>query len=61
MKTKEIDHYAIPPEGYEYVLKLVDGAWRIDDRRTRNLDGRWIHRVFNRPLATLGQAMGRVR
>ena len=46
VKTKEIDHYALPAEDYEYVLKLVDGAWRIDDRRTRNVDGRWIHRVF---------------
>ena len=46
VKTNEIDHYALPPEAHEYVLKLVDGAWRIDDRRTRDLDGRWIHRVF---------------
>jgi hypothetical protein len=46
VKTKELDHYALPPEDYEYFLKLVNGAWRIDDRRTRNLDGRWIHRVF---------------
>jgi hypothetical protein len=46
VRTREMGHYALPPAEYEYLLKIVEGEWRIDDRRSRNLDGRWIHRLF---------------
>jgi hypothetical protein len=46
VRTRELSHYALPPDEFVYVLKLVEGVWRIDDRRSRGLDGRWIHRIF---------------
>jgi hypothetical protein len=33
------------PDAYEYVLERADESLRIADRRTRDLDGRWIHNV----------------
>ncbi len=46
VRTLEAGHHALPRMECEYRLRLVDGAWRLDDRREGDRHGGWIRRVF---------------
>jgi hypothetical protein len=46
VRTLEAGHPALPWNECEYRLKLIDGAWRLDDRREQDGRGGWIRRVF---------------
>jgi hypothetical protein len=46
VRTLEIGHPALPPHECEYWLKLLDGRWRLDDRREQDSERRWRRLVF---------------
>jgi hypothetical protein len=46
VRTLEIGYPALPPHECEYWLKLVDGRWRLDDRREDDPEGTWRRLVF---------------
>ncbi len=46
VSTLEEGHPVLPPNKCEYVLALVEGHWRLDDRRVCDYDGRWIRLVL---------------
>jgi hypothetical protein len=47
VRTIEMGPYPdLPPHECEYWLRIVDGTWRLDDRRERDYEGRWMHFVF---------------
>lgn len=44
--TTEVEHSPSGRRRFEYALRRESDSWMIEDRRTRDTDGRWIHRVL---------------
>ena len=46
VRTREGEEPYLGPTDCEYRLTLVDGKWRLDDRREKDYQGKWHSLVF---------------